>query len=80
MIQNVWNRILDWFSDVNERRSFLKEFNFMAKESFTFGYVPAFLEASISVGDSQYKLKTSKFLASGFRIRVMAENLSLRKN
>ncbi|MDL2215367.1 hypothetical protein LJC00_04180 [Dysgonomonas sp. OttesenSCG-928-M03] len=72
MIQNIWNNIINWFSDINERRVLVREFNTSSRNAFTIGMVPALLEAGISIGDSRNKLASSKFLASGFRIKIMA--------
>lgn len=72
MLQNVWNNILDWFSNVNERRILIQEFNTFSRNAFVVGLVPTLLEANISVGDSRNKLESSKFLASGFRIKIVS--------
>jgi len=72
MLENTWNRILDWFTNTTERRTFILQFNNLSREAFIAGFVLTLLEANISIGDSQNKLKTSRFLASGFRIKVIA--------
>ena len=66
----VWNRIIHWFRDMSERRKLINSWNDSAKEAFISGAVPSLLEASTSIGNSNYRHEMSKWMISGFRIRV----------
>ena len=70
MIANAWNRIVSWFKDHNERNRLVRSFNESAREAFVLGEAPAMLEACISRGDPLYRHSFSKWLYSGFRIKV----------
>lgn len=72
MLINIWNKILGWFRDLNERNKLLRSFNDSAKEAFVRGEVPTVLEACVSIGDSSYRHHFSKWLASGFRVKVIS--------
>ena len=37
MIQNIWSRIVDWFSNVTDRRELLSSFNNAAKNAYILG-------------------------------------------
>ena len=39
-IPNIWNNILSWFNDQQERCSITREFNYKAKDSFVAGVLP----------------------------------------
>lgn len=72
MIVNIWNRIIGWFRDLSERNKLLRGFNDSAREAFINGEVPAVLEARVSKGDPAYRHEFSRWLASGFRVKVMS--------
>lgn len=67
---NFWNKIIEWFTDRQERSSLIRSFNASAKESFVKGLAPTLLRASISKGNSAYKHQFSNWLYSGFRIQA----------
>lgn len=71
MLANIWNKIVNWFRDFSERNKLLRSFNDSAREAFVKGEVPAVLQASVSRGDSAYRHHFSKWLASGFRVKVI---------
>lgn len=79
MLANVWNRIIGWFTDRDERNKLVRSFNASSRDAFVLGEVPAMLEASISRGDPSYKHPFSKWMYSGFRIKVFTGRL-LTKN
>lgn len=66
----IWNRIIKWFRDMTERRKLINEWNDSAKEAFVVGSVPTLLEVSTSIGNSEYRHDMSKWMMSGFRIKV----------
>lgn len=70
MIANIWNSIVGWFKDRSERNRLVNSFNESAREAYVSGEAPAMLKASISKGDSNYKHEFSKWLSSGFRVKV----------
>lgn len=72
MLVNIWNRIIGWFRDLSERNKLLRSFNDSAREAFVNGEVPAVLEACISKGDPAYRHDFSRWLSSGFRVKVMS--------
>lgn len=66
----IWNTIVQWFRDRSERNKLINSFNKSAREAYVTGDAPAMLQASISVGDSNYKHMFSRWLSSGFRIKA----------
>ncbi len=70
-----WNNIIAWFSERRERKACVKEFNSAAREAFVQGYVPVYMKAEISRGNSNYKHGMSNLLFSGFRIRTLSGRL-----
>lgn len=70
MITNFWNIIVSWFKDRSERNKLINSFNESAREAYVSGAAPAMLQANISKGDSSYKHEFSKWLSSGFRVKV----------
>ena len=66
----IWDRIIKWFRDMSERRKLINEWNDSAQEAYISGAVPSLLEASTSIGNSNYRHEFSKWMISGFRIRV----------
>lgn len=72
MIQNVWSRIVDWFSNTTERRELLYAFNKAARNAYVLGITSTLIEAKTSVGETAYRHGFSKFLAGGFRIKALS--------
>ena len=70
MISNLWNNVVEWFSDRTERTKLIRNFNDSAKYAFVAGIAPTLLKASISRGESTYKHQFSSWLNSGFRIQA----------
>jgi hypothetical protein len=70
MITNLWNNVLDWFSDRTERKKLIRNFNDSARYAFVAGIAPTLLKASISRGESSYRHQFSSWLNSGFRIQA----------
>lgn len=66
----IWNRIVRWFRDMSERRKLINEWNQSAREAYISGTVPSLLEVSSSIGNSAYRHEMSKWMMSGFRIKV----------
>lgn len=55
---------------MSERNRLINDWNHSARESYIAGAVPSLLEASTSMGNSDYRHEMSKWMISGFRIRV----------
>lgn len=55
---------------MSERRRLINEWNNNAREAYISGAVPSLLEASTSSGNSNYRHEMSKWMMSGFRIKV----------
>lgn len=72
LFQNWWNRTIEWFQDRQDRNRLLRNFNTSARLAFVSGNSPVLMEASVSKGDSSYRHSFSKWLASGFRIKVLS--------
>lgn len=72
MLENLWNNIIDWFSDRSERSKLIRSFNQSAKNAFISGRAPTLLKAKISKGNSAYKHQFSNWLNTGFRIQAFA--------
>jgi hypothetical protein len=70
MFSNIWNNIVAWFKDLSERNRLINSFNSSARDAYVTGDAPALLQASISKGNSSYRHDFSKWLSSGFRIKV----------
>lgn len=79
MFANIWNNIIEWFSDRSERNNLVRSFNRASKESFIGGLSPTLLKASISRGCSDYRHEFSSWLNTGFRIKALAGR-ALSKN
>ena len=75
MFANTWNIIISWFRDRSERNKLVRSFNESAREAFVLGEAPAMLEASISRGDPTYKHSFSRWMYSGFRIKIFTGRL-----
>lgn len=78
MFTNAWNRVISWFKDFSERNRLVRSFNESAREAFVMGVAPAMLEASISRGDSSYRHAFSRWMYSGFRIKIYTGRLLTR--
>lgn len=72
MLSKTWYRIIEWFNDRSERNKLVRNFNQQAREAFINGIAPTLLEARITIGDSKFRHHFSKFLAGGFRVKVMS--------
>lgn len=72
VLANWWNRTLEWFHDRKDRASLIRGFNQSARNSFIMGDSPVLMEAYISRGDSSYRHSYSKWMASGFSIKVLS--------
>lgn len=72
MFENWYQKIVEWFSDLSDRRKLIDDFNRSAREAWVDGVAPVNMKASISRGYSPYKHQYSKWMASGFRITVFA--------
>ncbi len=71
----MWHRIMvitDWFGEMSERYSLIKNFNRAGKNAFIAGRAPTLLEAKITSGESAYKHAFSKWLGGGFRIKALS--------
>lgn len=66
----IWDRIIKWFRDMSERRKLINDWNDRAREAYISGAVPSLLEVSISTGNCDYRHEMSKWMISGFRIKV----------
>jgi len=70
----MWYRIMvirEWFGEMSQRWSLIRDFNNTAKKYFITGNAPTLLEAKITIGDSNYRHAFSKWLGGGFRIKAM---------
>lgn len=65
-----WDRIIRWFRDMSERKRLINDWNENARTAYCEGAVPSLLEASTSLGNVEYKHDMSKWMVSGFRIKV----------
>ena len=68
----MWNRILGWFGEINQRDQLILEFNNSAKANFIKGDTLTLLEAKVTIGSRGFKHHFSKFMASGFRITALS--------
>lgn len=67
-----WNRITDWFADVRERNSVIRDFNRAARHAFISGYATSLLECKVTIGSFDFRHAFSKWMAGGFRIKVLS--------
>jgi hypothetical protein len=71
----MWHRIMviaDWFGEIGERYTVIRDFNKAAKKAYISGNAPTLLEAKITSGESSYKHAFSKWLGGGFRIKALS--------
>ena len=71
MLENTWNRIIEWFHDRSERNKMVRNFNESARNSFIIGESPTLLKASFSKGVSSYRHVYSAWFNTGFRIQAL---------
>ncbi len=77
----MWYKIVqlvDWFGELKERYSLIRDFNSSSKKAFIEGVAQTLLEAKITKGDSNYKHEFSKFFGSGLRIKALSGKLLKR--
>ena len=55
ILSNIWNNIVEWFSDRSERGKLVRSFNTSARDAFIQGTAPTLLKASISKGNREYR-------------------------
>ncbi len=67
-----WNRITEWFADVKERNSVIRDFNRAARNAFISGYATSLLECKVTIGCFDFRHAFSKWMAGGFRIKVLS--------
>ena len=70
MLNNFWNKVVEWFTDKQERNRLIRGFNNSARAAFVTGEAPTLLHASLSRGNSDYRHQFSHWLNSGFRIEA----------
>lgn len=71
----MWNKIMvitDWFGEMGERYTLIRDFNRAGKNAYISGKAPALLEAKITSGESSYKHAFLKWLGGGFRIKALS--------
>ena len=64
-----WNRIIDWFRDMSERRKLIMGWNYNARQAYIEGFIPLLLEASISKGNGGFRHEMSSWFQTGFRLK-----------
>lgn len=79
MFTNLWNKILDWFDQRNDRSNLIRSFNKSAQDAYVSGIVPTLLKAEISSGNRAYRHQFSAMMNTGFRIKVFS-GASLDRN
>ena len=68
----IWEKIRNWFTDLRDRNRFLREWNNSAKLAYIEGIIPILMEARITVGSLEYRHEFSKWMAGGFRVKVLS--------
>jgi hypothetical protein len=68
----IWEKIRNWFTDLRDRSRFLREWNNSAKLAYIEGIIPILMEARITVGSLEYRHEFSKWMAGGFRVKVLS--------
>lgn len=74
----MWENIRGWFSDIRERNNFLREWNRSAKDSYIAGLIPILMEARTSIGTLDFRHEFSKWMAGGFRVKVLSGKPMIR--
>ena len=62
MLNNFWNKVVEWFTDKQERNRLIRGFNNSARAAFVTGEAPTLLHASLSRGNSDYRHQFSHWL------------------
>lgn len=70
-LSNIWNNIVEWFSDCSERGKLVRSFNLSARDAFVRGTAPTLLKANISKGNREYRHQFSAWFNTGFRIQAL---------
>ena len=65
----IFDKVLQWFRDVQERKRTINEFNENAKMAFQTGEVDILFRADETAGVPEYRHPQSKIWLSGFRIK-----------
>ena len=68
----IWDKIRNWFTDLRDRSKFLTEWNKSAKDAYIAGIIPTLMEARTTVGSIEYRHEFSKWMAGGFRVKVLS--------
>lgn len=68
----IWHKIRNWFTDLRDRTRFLTEWNRSAKDAYITGVIPTLMEARTTVGSLEYRHEFSKWMAGGFRVKVLS--------
>jgi hypothetical protein len=68
----MWENIRGWFSDIRERARFLRDWNRNAKDAYIAGIIPVLMEARITVGCTDFRHEFSRWMAGGFRVKVLS--------
>jgi len=68
----IWEKIRNWFTDLRDRNRFLREWNNSAKLAYIEEIIPILMEARITVGSLEYRHEFSKWMAGGFRVKVLS--------
>lgn len=71
-LNNIWNNIVEWFSDRSERNNLIRSFNSSAKMAFISRSAPTLLKASMSKGCREYRHQFSAWIYTGFRIQALS--------
>lgn len=75
LLQNYWNRIVEFFRERRSRNELVRNFNEDARKAFVNGVMPLRLEASVSRGNRKYQHPYSNILlGTGFRIKAESLN------
>lgn len=67
-----WESIRNWFTDLRDRNRFLREWNKSAKDAYIAGIMPILMEARTTIGTIEFRHEFSKFMAGGFRVKVLS--------
>ena len=75
----MWENIRSWFSDIRERARFLRDWNRNAKDTYVAGIIPVLMEAKITVGCTDFRHQFSRWMAGGFRVKVLSGRAMTRE-
>jgi hypothetical protein len=76
----IWDRLLNWFSDIRERNDFLRDWNRSAKNAYIEGIVPTLLEARTTIGTIEFRHEFSKFMAEDSELKLYLAKLCHEMN